>query len=495
KIGGGYFLVLVAPPATRPATVAMKPLKREVTIVLDRSGSMAGEKLEQVKAASLQILEGLDDGEAFNLIVYNEAVEMFAPAPLLKSAETMKRAREYLKALRVSGGTNIHDAVVEALRQKPVEGTLPIVLFLTDGLPTIGQTSEKAIRESAASGNPHKRRIFTFGVGVDVNTPLLSRMARESRATATFVLPEEDVEVKVGQVYRKLQGPVLADPVLTTVDVGGNPVSGRVTDLLPSELPDIYRGEQLVLLGKYIGNQPLKFRLAGRDRSGMRHFDFEFKLDKATTANAYVPRLWASHKIGVLAEAIRDLGADSQRIGVAAAPQTNDPRVRELVDEIVRLSQEFGILTEYTAFLAKEGTDLADLGRNRGAALQSFRYRALSQRWGASSANQEANYKRHKESKFLNRRNTFLDSNLKAIELAEVQQVNDRAYFKRGGLWVDSQVAQGAAGAAAPDQVVNIGTPEFKELVDHLAASNRLGCFSLQGELLLNYKGKNVLVK
>lgn len=492
KVGGGYFMVLMAPPAQNKDS--LPPLKREVTIVLDRSGSMAGEKLEQVRAAALQVLEGLDDGEAFNIIAYNEAVEMFAQQPLIKDAAAMQQARDYLTALRVSGGTNIHDSVVEALRQKPTQDTLPIVLFLTDGLPTIGQTSEKAIREAAAKGNPHQRRIFTFGVGVDVNTPLLSRLARESRAVATYVLPGEDVEVKVGQVYRRLAGPVLADPRLLIVDAAGNPVSARVTDLLPDTLPDIFQGEQVVLLGKYIGEQPVRFRLGGRDLSGPRSFDFDFTFDKATTANAFVPRLWASNKIGVLAEAIRDIGADAG--GFAAPPiPPSDPRVRELVDEIVRLSQEFGILTEYTAFLAEEGTNLADLSANRRRAGDNFQRRALGARFGADAVNQEANTKAWKENKSLNRTNQYFDEGLNAIEISRVQQVNDRAYFKRGDLWVDSRIGEGSAAAAKPDRVIEIGSAEFSGLVDKLAAGNRLGCFALKGQLLLDVDGESVLVK
>ena len=493
KIGGGYFLVLMAPPA-RAKEEGAASLRREVTIVLDRSGSMAGEKLEQVRAAALQVLERLSDGEAFNIFGYNESVDRFSTEPVIKSAASMQSARKYLTALGVSGGTNIHDAVVEALMQKPVEGTLPIVLFLTDGLPTIGQTSEKAIREAAAKGNPHKRRIFTFGVGVDVNTPLLSRLARQSRATATYVLPKEDVEVKVSDVFERLRGPLLAEPSLVVVDAKGKPVPGRVTDLLPSTLPDIFQGEQVVLLGKYIESDPIKFRLSGRDRSGKRSFDFDFKFDKATTANAYVPRLWASNKIGVLSEAIRDLGADSVHFGAGPAVSPNDPRLRELVDEIVRLSQDFGILTEYTAFLAKEGTALANSALNESLAGQNFRKRGRA-RFGASSYNQEANLKSQIESKFLNRENRYWDAKLNAVEIANVQQVNDRSYFKRGNLWVDSQVALGAAAATKPDQVVEIGSPEFSQLVDKLASGNRLGCFALRGELLLNVDGKSILVK
>ncbi|MFW6159263.1 MAG: VIT and vWA domain-containing protein, partial [Planctomycetota bacterium] len=195
KKGGGYFLLLAGLPARLPE--GQEAIRREVTLVFDRSGSMHGEKLKQVREAALQILAGLDEGEAFNIIVYNHGVDLFAARPVIKSDETIAKAREYLKSVTARGGTNIHDALVEALRQKPTDDMLPIVLFLTDGLPTVGETSEAAIRDAALKANKFERRVFTFGVGVDVNTPLLEKIASETRATSTFVLPKEDVEVKV----------------------------------------------------------------------------------------------------------------------------------------------------------------------------------------------------------------------------------------------------------------------------------------------------------
>ncbi len=147
------------------------------------------------------------------------------------------------------GGTNIHDALLESLRPAPAEGTLPIVLFMTDGLPTIGQTSEASIRDLARQHNPHHKRIFSFGVGVDVNTPLLEKIAYENRGFTTFILPAEDVEVKVGRVFDRLKGPVLADPELT---IGGDGPR-RVSALIPDRLPDLFEGDQIVLLGQYRG--------------------------------------------------------------------------------------------------------------------------------------------------------------------------------------------------------------------------------------------------
>lgn len=473
KIGGGYFLVMIAPP--KPKTDA-KPIKREVTLVIDRSGSMAGPKLDQVKAAALQVVEGLNDGEGFNLIVYNEAVEMFAAQPVIKNVETTKQARDYISALRVSGGTNIHDSVVEALRQKPLDGMLPLVLFLTDGLPTIGQTSEKAIREAVAKGNPHQRRVFTFGVGVDVNTPLLSRIARETRASAEFVLPKEDVEVKVGRVFDRLRGPLLTKPALRVLD---DP--NRVSDLIPSPLPDVFDGEQILLSGTYRGEAPLHFQLTGTTAEGERRFDFTFHLDKASTANAFVARLWASNKIAVLSEAIRDLGADG-----ATANTT------ELVSEIVRLSTQFGILTEYTAFLAEEGTSLAAAAPNARKAAFNYNDKAMKIRSGAAAVSQAGNLQKAAESKKLNLRNRYLDEKMQAVEITRVQQCQSGALFNKGNRWTDASAAKAER---APDRTIEIGSTEFGRLVDELAADNRQGLLVLRGDLLIEHRGQIVLIR
>lgn len=475
KIGGGYFLVMIAPP--KPKAEA-QPLKREVTLVIDRSGSMAGTKLDQVKAAALQVVEGLHDGEAFNLIVYNEAVEMFAPRPVLKTEQTTQKARAYISALRVSGGTNIHDSLVEALRQKPVQGALPLVLFLTDGLPTIGQTSEKAIREAVAKGNPHQRRVFTFGVGVDVNTPLLSRIARETRASAEFVLPQEDVEVKVGRVFGRLHGPLLTQPVLAVVD---DPA--RVGDLIPAPLPDVFEGEQILLSGTYRGEEPLHFQLTGRSAEGARKFDFTFHLDKASTANAFVARLWASNKIAVLSEAIRDLGADGAKTDAT-----------ELVDEIVRLSTQFGILTEYTAFLAEEGTSLAAAAATANGlrAAANYNDKAVRLRSGPAAVSQADNLNKAAESKQLNVRNRFLDETMKAVEITAVQQCQGGALFNKNSRWTDAAAARAER---APDRTVEIGSAAFARLVDELVADHRQGLLALRGELLVEHRGQLLLIR
>ncbi len=487
KVGGGYFLLLAGLPAKRPDANEQPAIKREVTLVFDRSGSMNGEKIEQVREAAYQILAGIEEGEAFNLFVYNEAVDAFSEGSVQKTPESTQRARDYLKNVNPRGGTNIHDALVEALRQPPREGTLPLVLFLTDGLPTIGQTSERAIRDAALKGNPYNRRVFTFGVGLDVNTPLLNSIASETRATPTFVLPGEDVEAKVAQVFRRLAGPVLTRPELKTG-------SGRTQEILPLRLPDLFEGDQLIVLGKYLGEDPLSFTLTGNYLGKERTFKFQFGLDKATTKNAYVPRLWANRKIAELIEGIRKLGGNGSP-SVAVASAVRDPRIKELVDEVVLLSTEFGILTEYTAFLAREGTDLSDWRGNFDLAGSNFAVRNPI-RSGMGAMFQEENIIRMKGQTFANpvATNRFLDSRMNSVTVSGVQQMNDLAFYRNQGQWVDSRLANKGV-PMAPTKEIEFGSEDFQKLLRRLVQENRNGSLALKGDILMQVDGETVLVK
>ncbi len=492
RIGGGYFLLMAGMPPL-PAGERERQ-RREVTVVLDRSGSMAGGKMEQARAAALQVIEGLADGEEFNVVDYSTTVSLFAERPVRKDAATIAQARAYLAALRPNGGTNIHDALVEALRQPHADGTLPLVLFLTDGLPTVRSTSEAVLRELVEKGNVHQRRFFTFGVGADVNVPLLDRIADATRAAATYVLPGEDVELAVEKVYRRLFGPLLADVALHTLTPEGQVDPRRVRDLMPPTLSDLFDGDSLIVLGQYVGEAPLSFRVTGRQHGQPREYRFELDVKRATTRNAFVPRLWATRQIAYLVDQVRALGigGDPLRAGVPAG----DPRLAELTQEILRLSTEFGILTEYTAVLATDGNRFHDWD---GLALRcnaELEQRAVLERTGYVAVAQGANFNERKSKSSVdsrNSRNEAQGEKLARVEVATVQLAADRCYFQDAGAWLDARLIGQAVPAAEPR--VEFGTPQWHQVVDELIADGRQSVFSLRGAVRLEHRGVRLLLQ
>jgi Ca-activated chloride channel family protein len=496
EVGGGYFLLLAGVPAEE-AENKERAQKREVIIVLDRSGSMKGEKIEQARNAAISIVEGLEPGEYFNIIDYSDSIAMFADRAVAKDQKSTASARSYLQDIRADGGTNIHEALLTALRQKPAEGVLPMILFLTDGRPTVGNTSEIAIRDDAVRANTYKRRIFTFGVGYDVNAPLLDRIAESTRAASINILPNENVESAVSTVFKRLNGPVMSEPRLVCIDSNGRVNTRAVRELMPGVMPDIFEGDQLVALGQYKDAGELRFRLEGEHNGKPSAFEFQFRLDSATTRNSFVPRLWATRKIAMLVDQIRQSGAEAP----SAEPRTpgNDPRTRELVEEIVRLSTHFGILTEYTAFLATQPGEHGaparySLGAATEAAGKNLQDRAVAGREGLGAVNQSMNIKGQAAQSCTNSNNEFLDANMNRVSFATVQQIHDRTLFLRGGCWIDARIMEKDQ-EAKPDRTVEFGTPAYFELAENLAAEGRPGIIAVQGDVYLLIKGERVLVK
>jgi len=493
-------------------------------LVIDRSGSMRGEKLKQAQNAATQVIEGLLDGESFNIIDYSDSVRSFAETPVVKTAASAKEAKEYIAQIKAEGGTNIRDALIEAMRTKPAEGRLPMTLFLTDGLPTIGERSETRIREAIAAANTHHRRIFTFGVGLDVNTPLLSGLATLSRATSTFILPEEDVEVKVSRVFKGLAGPVLESPRIVVIGANGQTTTRAVRDMQPGELPDYYEGDQIMVLGEYVGDKPVTLRIEGTVRGRAATFEVPLDPANASVRHDYVPRLWAMRRIAALIDQVRQAGADG-------GASINDARMKELSDEIVHLSMKFGVLTEYTAFLAKEETKFGVRGdfQSRGRDVSNeLRRRASGVRQGAGAVNQ-ANINNLKSAGMpmssapsrvatggrggatgsapaadalgdlagapaqSKDKQQYFDENLKKVEVSSIRQVGNQAFYNRQNRWVDARILDKET--EKPDRTVVFGTPEYVTLAEELARTNEQHLLAQEGDILLQVGKDRVLVQ
>ena len=488
---GGYLLLLGGVPELPAGPL----LPREVTLVLDRSGSMRGEKFAQALEAARQILEGLRDGEAFQIVDYSNEVASFASQPVLKTAASLEQARAYLERLSATGGTDLDAALQRALRQPALAGFLPVVLFLTDGLPTAGVRDEARIREGARQANAEARRVFTFGVGTDVNAPLLDALAAQSRAKSAYVLPGEDVEVAVGAVYRRLFGPVLADPVLTVRERDGTPVTSRLREILPETLPDLFAGDQLLVSARWFGDEPLRLVIEGRSPAGPATIEAEFDPAQAASEQGFVARLWADRRIAELVDEARLAGAPPG--GAAGASSPGDPRLDELVQEIVALSTEFGVLSEYTAFMATEGADLwnpvALNQRVRGLVAS----RAQQVRTGRGAVSQAVNLGRMRSGRQRGRMNAFLDANLQSIQLGNIRHVDDLALFHFQGRWIDSRIIaqeQADPSARAPFELAAFGTPAWEQAVRQLESEHHAGVLALPGPVCVLVDGRRVLL-
>jgi Ca-activated chloride channel family protein len=480
----GYFLLLAGTPAKRPEDV--NAIKRELTLVLDRSGSMWGEKIKQAQEAANQVISGLDEGEAFNLIIYNESIQRFSNEPVIKSAATEAQAHSYIQATSAQGNTNLYGALQTALTQPPTPAMLPLVLFLTDGLPTAGITSETAIRDLVVTSNPFERRVFTFGVGVDLNAPLLDGLAQLSRARSFFVLPGENVEVAVTNVFKSLTGPIFADATLRVLSVDGSEAIGRTQDVLPAVLPDLFDGDRLVLLGRYIGTAPLTFEFKGNFLGRPRTFAHTFAFDHPDKDNGFIPRLWASRKIAELIESIRQMGADP-------TVTANNAKIKELAETIVKLSTEFGIITEYTAFLAREGTDLSNAAQLLGQATNALYNTGVATRDGTAAVSQSMNMAMQRAQDVLNRDSSYLNSGLERERIVNAQQANDLTFYFKDGRWIDSRLAEIQA-IVTPHRTVVFGSEEFFDIAARLASQNRQGALAFAQDILLLLDGEILLI-
>ena len=329
----GYFMLTLSPGRADGSTLA-----RDVTVVLDVSGSMSGSKLAQAKDALQQILSSLGPNDRYRLLAFSNGIRVQSEGWAHATRGEVATAREWVSRLRADGGTNIAGALEEAFRLDSPEERVPIVVFLTDGLPSVGEQDPERIAEQAENARG-RTRVFAFGVGHDVNTYLLDRLSAAGRGATGYVEPGEDVEQALSVLAAKIQHPVLIELTL-----GDTPV--ELTEIYPITLPDLFAGEELVVFGRYesrdsdrSGRITIEGRRAGRTERFSTRATFAARSD----ANDFIPRLWASRKLGFLSQQLRLNGP-------------ND----ELVEEIQKTALRYGLLSEYTSYLVQEPTEFAD---------------------------------------------------------------------------------------------------------------------------------------
>jgi len=326
----GFFMLWLAPPLREDAVV-----DKDVILVIDVSGSMAGRKFEQAKAALRFVLGRLNPGDRFNIVPFSSSVSRYASE--LRPAADAPQGIAYVDRLRAEGSTNINDALLSGMRfVQP--GRPATLLFLTDGLPTVGEQNRTRILDNVRDAAPANARLFVFGVGNDVDTTLLDSLATQNRGDVQYVLPADDVEETVSTLYARISAPQLTD---VHVDFG----AADVHDVFPQPLPDLFGGQTLFLFGRYRNAGSTTIRLSGTTRKGPQSYTYaEIAFAAESRDASYIPALWAGRKVAVLLREVRLRGAE---------------RSRELIDEIVALSTRYGIVTPYTAFLVQEPSVLS----------------------------------------------------------------------------------------------------------------------------------------
>ncbi|MCW5958603.1 MAG: VWA domain-containing protein [Pyrinomonadaceae bacterium] len=330
----GYFLMMLSP---RDSVTDREIVNKDIVFVLDTSGSMADAgKIEKARAALIFGIRGLNEGDRFNVINFAGEEHLMEEGLIKADRSGTAKGIAFVEKLKPTGGTNINDALRAGLKQFDASDRPKMLVFMTDGLPTVGEADVDRIIENAKQIKVENLRIFPFGVGYDVNTRLLDKLATANAGLAEYVEPKENLEIKVSNFFTRVNSPVLTD-----LEINFGAVA--VDLMYPRKLTDVFKGTQLVVLGRYTNADDLKnvtLKLSGKSGKETRTFDYHnLDFPRRSSENDFLPRLWASRRVGWLLEQIRTNGEN-----------------KELKDEIVELGTKYGLVTPYTSYLATDGS-------------------------------------------------------------------------------------------------------------------------------------------
>ncbi|HEY83544.1 MAG TPA: VWA domain-containing protein [Chloroflexi bacterium] len=452
----GFFTMLIAPSIETDEVI-----EKDVILILDTSGSMEGEKLAQAQDALTFVLDHLNPGDRFNVTAFSAGVRSFSNRPEPLSA--VPEAKRFVENLRAEGSTDINRALLEAIASLDDDTTRPaILIFLTDGLPTSGVTEPDLILNSVDRAAPGNVRIFPFGVGDDVDTFLLDSLARELRGTSAYVRPGERVDEAVSGFYAKVSTPVLADIELSVDGV-------RIEESYPCPLPDLFAGTQLIVAGRYPQGGPASITLEGTINGRPQRFEYEDLTFARDGGQDFIPRLWATRKIGYLLNQIRLHGES-----------------KEAIDQIVKLSIRYGIITPYTSFLVEEPEGaLTQRGRDEiiEMAAEEAEAEALAPSSGAAAVQKAVESMALESADMAAPMPTRAASAVsgdegRAVAASTVATVGDKAFILRDGVWTDTTFD--------PDKMTTTPLPfASQQFMDLLAAHPEAAKYFALGERVI----------
>ncbi|NQU25070.1 MAG: VWA domain-containing protein [Candidatus Nealsonbacteria bacterium] len=414
-----------------------KAIEKDVIFVLDTSGSMRGEKIEQARAAIEYCLDRLNPGDRFNVVTFGTEVVSFRDAPVARTPDALAAAQTFIESVVAKGRTNIGGALAKVVEGKPEKDRPRITIFLTDGTPTAGELVPENILQSVKAVQPVATRIFVMGVGHDVNAHLLDKLAEATDGSSEYVGPDEEIDARVATLYDRLSHPVLTG---VAIDFG----ELRPHAVYPQKLPALFKGSEVMVFGRYRGGGTHTIRVRGTlaGKSTEYACRAELPAEPDGQSNAFVAPLWAARKIGFLLQEIRLHGE-------------ND----ELITEVVRLSKKFGIVTEYTEFLAMLDVDVSnETAVGEAQRLMQYANRLQAGQW---AVNQAFNDKELQNRVVATQGgNNYRDRRGNVVVNGNVRQFADQVFYLRDGQWVDAE-EQGDR----KTRVVKLFSPEYMELL------------------------------
>jgi Ca-activated chloride channel family protein len=454
----GFFLLLLAPAVEAEAD---QVVAKDVILVVDTSGSMEGEKMRQAKEAAAFVVDNLNQEDRFNIIAFSTGVRFFERD--LVPANDAGDSQQFIDRLEAVGGTNISEALLEAVGQADDQRPTTII-FLTDGLATEGITDTPLLLDTIKEQAPDNIRLFAFGVGDDVDTMLLDGLTQNHRGTTTYVRPGEDIDEAVSAFYAKVSTPVLANIDLDFDDI-------VVEQMYPGELPDLFAGTQLVLAGRYREGGPATITLTGEVNGRQQRFVYQDNTFRNAGGEEFIPRLWATRAIGNLLTQIRLHGEDP-----------------ELVQSVIDLSIRYGIITPYTSYLIEEDDIFTQAGRDmiaEEAFAQSVEVtRVVTGEGAVSMAADEAEMAQAEVPLPAAEAEPVVaaDGSKRSVEEI-VQTVGSKTFVMREGMWVDTAFD---ADSQTPEEV-GFATDSYFTL---LSAAPELGRYLALGpRVLVVYDG------
>lgn len=438
----GYFLLMVSP---RDDVADRRVVNKDIVFVLDTSGSMADEgKIEKARSALLFGVKTLNEGDRFNVINFAGEEHLMEAGLIDANADGKRRAEEFIKRLKPNGGTNINDSLIASVKQFDSSGRPKMLVFMTDGLPTVGETNVDRIIANLKKSKNVDVRIFPFGFGYDVNTALLDKLGTENGGISDYVQPKEDLEVKVSNFFTKVSSPVLSD---LEIDLG----RVRTEAVYPRKIGDLFKGMQAVVIGRYKNEDDLRdvaVTLRGKNGQETRTFTYnDLDFPSRNEESDFLPRLWASRRVGWLVEEIRING-----------------ETKELKDEIVELGTRYGIVTPYTSYLATDGTFQMNARDSRGfAQLSPTAGNVMREQSGAKAVQMSIQQNRMKDNASI-AASPKMDAEEQVVvrDTERDRFIGNRSFYRQGTQWIDFDFR---SERNLPETTVRFGSDEYFALV------------------------------